>query len=536
MTTPEQSDDFQPLRLALGAMTQMAERFASQPWNPGREVWTPAGVPGPIEEAVARHLEVAPEEWGRANVSGDRSGVAATEVRRAIGRIMARVSSRVYAERDGASGPVVVLEPTATGWPWERDEGDTLCRASALLWQEAERLALGWAKRDEWLERLRDRDGFEPWTKEGDLPALALLILVSAFASRWKREHTVPGLPSGYVSTLLGVSGRTVKWQRGLSPEGESAEKGKGEKGKTLPPSLPRVLVCAATLGPPEWVDEKVAGELASALAVVLCLEAHRQWQRGDEHPESVILPESRDELGKLMNAGAKIATTDLEEALEWLQGVRIGGWPLVNGFERLDRRQLVTLPSYKGTGRPSRYYRVSVGEGLMPWRGVEACMARGFLPGAERFLSPILPLSNVPIIGYNATHHRQRVAWSMAVPAEFVKRREQVLDWGGIEPSHLHARFRELGCYVRTHADLPAKMLAEALKAPAQLTLEGGAGGPWLEQFERNGKTLVRLGPDFGDAWRLIQADGELTKRARAAGLASVDARRVKREKSRGE
>ncbi len=537
VTTPEQSGAGLPL--------QLAERFARQPWNPGREVWTPADVPGPIEEAVRWHLEAHPDEWGRANVSGDRAGVAASEVRQALGRIMARVSSRVYAEREG-TGALVIFEPRDEGWPWGRDdEGDTLCRASVLLWQEAEGLAgvaRGWTQRDAWLERLRDRDGFEPWTKAGDLPALALSLLVSAFASRWKREHTVPALPGGYVSALLGASGRTVKWLRGPSPEGESAEKGKGEKGKTLSPSLPRGVVCAATLGPPEWVDEQVAGELASALAVVLCLEAHRQWQRGDERPEMVILSESRDGLGKLLNAGAKVATEDLIRALEWLQGVRIGGWPLVNGFERLDSRQVKALPNYKGTGRPGSFFRVSVGEGLMPWHGVEAWMARGILPAAERFLSPILPLSSVPIIGYNATHHRQRVAWSMAVPAEFVKRREQVLDWGGIEPFHLYTRFRELGCYVRTHADLPAKMLAEGLKppasTPAQLTLDGsteGPRGPWLEQFERNGKTLVRLGPDFEDAWRLIQADGELTKQARAAGLASAEVRRQKRAKRSG-
>lgn len=527
-TTPEQSGAGLPL--------QLAERFARQPWNPGREVWTPAGVPGPIEEAVRWHLEAHPDEWGRANVSGDRAGVAASEVRQALGRIMARVSSRVYAEREG-TGALVIFEPRDEGWPWGRDdEGDTLCRASALLWQEAEGLAgvaRGWTQRDAWLERLRDRDGFEPWTKAGDLPALALSLLVSAFASKWKREHTVAALPLTQVAALTRAVGAT-KWA--LAKDEETLEDGTKRKREVArpvfqgPDGRPRTV--AAASGPMEWIAKADTHAItrAGVMASLLAMLTHDAWQRGDAESDMVFIPGSRDGLKAF--AGLEWDPDRIEDTLNTLTELWAGGWRLVDGWQKTKRP-----PRGGGLGPPTLWYHVEVGQGLHPWRGIKACAKAGVIPAGD-MLTPVLGTLNgkMPLVGDHRTHDLQRVGWSLALPAVFVKHREEVLEQGGLEPGLIQSEWERLGCYRRSHADLTAKMMEAGLKAPAQLTLEGGARGPWLEQFKRDGKTLVRLGPDFGDAWRLIQADGELTKQARAAGLASAEARRLKRAKSRGQ
>lgn len=489
--------------------------------------------------AVQWHLRELAEEWGRVK---DAEAWAVPIVREALERVVGKVSAGVLHALGGAAEglpeeerfQVIVYESKAAAdaarasdplalawrWPWECDEGATLCRASAFVLEEVERIWPSWDRLGEAREKLTEA-GPSAWDDGDDgEPALALRVLTWPVAAKWYRDTRVEALP---VETANGISQVTIAktiWK----PDGkvfvvdpESAEHASRD-------ALARMgTVVPAVDGRVDfWCVQEAAGaafarmaELAGVLSVHLAHTVMRQWRAGVPHPDNVFLPASRD--GMTREVGRTVDPEAVREALEWLMDIRVYGWPLVNGFDQLGKHP----DRVASKGRSTPYFRVVVGEGLHPWHGVKACLERGFtIPHRMRFLSPVLPLSEVPLFGDSRTHDRQRVAFAYLIGAVMVEHREQYIDVGGIEESLLRSALRQRGgFYVRSHADMPARAIQHYLSTPAQLSLDGNRG-PVLQRFSKRlgGKhtSMLKLGPGYSAEEALIEGAAATTKRQR--------------------
>jgi len=413
-----------------------------------------------------------------------------------------------FAEIDALTFADVWIQSVA--WPWDRDEGETLCRASMLVIDAAERIAPGWDGLAKWQKHLAEHAGTEAWKCDNEEPSVALEILVSAAAWEWKRETRFPAVLRGFVGALAAGSDVDAKWKDGqLRVPIDGGAGGVGE-------------LVAGVLGPSGWLGRIEAGGLAGVLGAWLINEATRQWQTGILKPENVLLPAGRDERAKV--TGVHAERSDVDKAFEWLCGVKVDGWSLVDGFE---------MTTEKTGGLNKTFYRVKLGEGLWAWHGVEFYRDRGLtLPSRLQWLSPVLPLNHVPHIGYHPTRNKIRVAVTLGFGAVFIDHRDQCLNWGGIEPETLAKGLEKLfGLYRRQQASLAADLIGACLKVP-ELTLPGLElpSGAVLERFRRNGKELLRLGPSLHGAWRLVIGAAERTQGARIGAAMTNEKKAAKK------
>ncbi len=98
-------------------------------------------------------------------------------------------------------------------WPWGRDEGRDLCRASSYALEEAAVWAnealRGWEHRAEAAGKLAAADGVDAWRSDGERPALVLRIFLGVAAEAWeKRDRFGMSMMHSVVSAALrGKSG-----------------------------------------------------------------------------------------------------------------------------------------------------------------------------------------------------------------------------------------------------------------------------------------------------------------------------------------
>jgi hypothetical protein len=416
--------------------------------------------------------------------------------------------SRADAEAWRAERPWRIAQDTAWDWPWERDEGSDICRASLAVLHEALKLCPNWDSAVEVRHGLAITDGPQAWEDADDGPPLVLRALVKAGARAFYKLHRQPAVPMTWARGFVKASSLDSRWD----PLPDNTLRLRGS---------PRIV--AAVDGRGEWfrgreMDGKQGAvvELAGVIAGFLGLEAHRQWQLGVLRPSEVYIPASRDGLTRVLKRETN--PENVLEAIEWLTYIRLDGWALVNGVDELSR-----LPGTEGLpGRPTPYFRVEVGSPLNPWDGIDAILSKGFtLPDRFRYLSPVFDAAVIPRVGNRRTFDRQRLAGVFGLGAILVEHREDYRAQGGVERGVIQdALERDFAFYRRSQADLTDKVLDAWCAKPGQLKL-GGSTGPILETVHRGGRTLLRLGPDFRAHEGLITGAADVTAYARAGGKA---------------
>ncbi len=514
----------------------------------GRRVLT-VGEVERLAAAVQWDLGEHPDDWGPVRDGAEAwacdTGSAATLA--IVGRMSSGIieaMGRAVEELDEAERFGLIVYATkaeaeaarrddtieaAFRWPWDNEPGAELCRANAAVLEEAARIAPMWDQFGEAREVLKANDGAGAWDDGWDdkgrwRPAPVFRVLVGALAWAWKRRSMVPGLPVNVAAALsVSMTSPATLWTekgKALNVDPESREMAVKalKRGSEIEALLSRGAVVPAIDGRGDWFTLQAEGwfaevvELAGVLASHLAHAAMAQWRAGGDGSDFVFLPASRDGLRREL--GRDVMPEKVKDALMWLRDVRVGPHSLVDAWDETWERP----GRQRGRGRPSPYFMVKVGLALHPWLGIEACRRRGFeIPANAAFLSPILSARDAPLVGDHRTRDRQRVAFSFLLGAVFVEHREQVLDWGGIEEATLRRALRDRGgLYVRSHSDLPQRVIDKYCEKPEQLSLEGERG-PVLRRFEAHGKRLLAFADGYAAEARLIIGAGKRTKFQRA-------------------
>jgi hypothetical protein len=394
------------------------------------------------------------------------------------------------------------------GW-WVAPGGSNL--HTRAVWREADRVPPVQPGKPADDERWGAPGGAELWMvwlprcSEGK-DSLIVRMLADAALARVRAEaanRRSPALMLGLVGSISRAAGQ------GAICEG-------GQIMAPLEPGGRKLIVVPMVAGATDWAaDGNGAAVLALQLAAWLALEAHQQMDAGMADPDRVVLPVGRDAFSKA-TGGIRAERDQIEAALEWLRCVQVAGEGLIYGWD------FTREPSPAG-GRPAELLVVRVGEMLWPWRGLEWWNRHPTLeiPKKLKWLSPVLPVADAPLVGNHQTRGVQRAAWSVGLGAVLVERREEYADRGGVEWATLKAGLQRYGLWARTHNSLVERWMEEACRQPS--LFDGAA----LERFEKAGKTLVRLGPDYADAEELVLGAAGRSKAARAAQAKGASKRR---------
>lgn len=404
----------------------------------------------------------------------------------------------------GASAP----SPPDGGW-WIAPGGSNIHNRAA--WSVADREPPTQPGEPALDERWGAPGGIElwlPWLPQcsADLDSVVVRAVAAVALARVREEEArrrKPALMLGLVRSLT----------RAASP-GAVCEGGRISA--PLEPGGRRLSAVPMVAGAADWAaGGNSAAVLALQIAAWLAFEAHRQMDAGMANPDRVLLPVGKEAFSEATGR-IRASRGEIEAALEWLQSVRISGVAAGGLIYAWDATREIS----RARGRPTELLVVHVGEMLWPWRGLEWWRQHQHLeiPARLRFLSPLLPVTQAPLVGDKRTRGLQRSVWSLGVGAVLVEHREEYADRGGVEWATLKAGLKQLGLWERTHNSLAERWMEEACKPPAQLSLAGVASAAPLLRFEQGGRTLVRLGPDYADAEELVRGAADRTKAARAA------------------
>jgi len=245
-------------------------------WRPGAQSWLSKTLDRRMLEEVglavqyvlvndaaawgaATKGEEGAETWALPQVKESAEAWALRQVTEELERIMGLVSEgvlgavtaaidglpeekrfglKIYATKEeGDTARAADPVEQAWMWPWDRDEGETLCRASMMVIEAAKRIAPDWDGLGKWLPLLAKHGGLAAWKCDKE-PSVALEILVAAAADVWRRQSeraksSVPGVTRAVVrnAVLLLTSGN-LAGQSDLSNDSVRAGKGRGKEGK----------------------------------------------------------------------------------------------------------------------------------------------------------------------------------------------------------------------------------------------------------------------------------------------------------------
>jgi len=404
-----------------------------------------------------------------------------------------RFGLKIYATKEeGDTARAADPVEQAWMWPWDRDEGETLCRASMLVFEAARRIAPGWKGLGEWLAKLAEYAGPKAW-KCGKEPSVALEILVSAAAAAWRRRSeesaahakralVIPGVPWAVAGAFGAAGDERSVWNKGKLRIKNDGGIGIGKK-------VPVVVA------PEEWTGHHKASGLGGVLAAWAIGECHRRWQMNPLTADHVFLPVGINERRK---AGIAAERKDVEAGLQWLCETWVAGRPLLYGYD------VVRL---HGGGRPAEFYSIEMGPPLAPWRGIEAHEEAGLeMPSWLRWVTPVLPVEWSPaVLRDPRTMNRVRLAYSFGLGMIFTKHRVEYLRHGGIGTELLLNELEVFGLYRRSQADLCRKFADECQVKPKEQTLPGfGPPGPTLVSKTKDGVERIGFGPAF-DSWAAV-------------------------------
>jgi hypothetical protein len=171
-------------------------------------------------------------------------------------------------------------------WPWGRDEGRDLCRASLYALEEAAVWAnealRGWEHRAEAAGKLAAADGVDAWRSDGERPALVLRIFLGVAGEAWAKldPHGVTTLNAFVAGALRGQSGvrRVANANAGRPSLGVESVAGMVIEG----PALQEALARAEGGG-----DEDI--HKALTLAAEIARRVYAQRITGDQEYQRVV-------------------------------------------------------------------------------------------------------------------------------------------------------------------------------------------------------------------------------------------------------
>ena len=403
-------------------------------------------------------------------------------------------------------------------WPWGRDEGRDLCRASSYALEEAAVWAnealRGWEGRAVAAGELAAADGVDAWRSDGKRPALVLRIFLRVAAEAWKKRDRfgMSMLPPLLPAALRGKSGvrQVADANAGRPALGVESVAGMVIEG----PALQEALARAERSG-----DQDI--HKALTLAAEIARRVYAQWKAGDQYYNRVVISASEassQEMGLQGRGG-----TDLEELIRML---RILEACSIEGMGALvsDVRAMVQHPP--GGGRPRAAVELFARDPLCPYGVEEWREKHGIrLPAGLRFYGPALDSRLTPLVGNRRTYAIQRAAYAVGLGQWLMSRREEYAERRGVKLDTLSPFLEKFGLYSRSHASL-ADNVADSWRSPPkmqQLELSGvHPAGPVLVELEP-GSGIYRTGdsPELRAAERAILKMAEITvkQRLRSAG-----------------
>lgn len=253
------------------------------------------------------------------------------------------------------------------------------------------------------------------------------------------------------------------------------------------------------------------AGKIVPTLAALLSREAWDRWVRGVDRFDWIAVPAGRNALHA---RGIDATEDELDEAIAWLQDLKVGGLPCIDASPPPQE----VMGDERHGGRPEKRRIVRVGAPLAPM-GLESVYrdAGMVLPPELRFFSPVLDPAEAPLIGHRQTYARQRDFYALGIGSFFVEHREQYAERGGVKID-LQAWRRCLdarGIYHRSHHSL-ADQMWDAYRGHRKPGLPGIGPRAAVLVETAPGSGVYRLGPDFAEQERVIMNAAEKTAKRR--------------------
>ena len=205
-------------------------------------------------------------------------------------------------------------------------------------------------------------------------------------------------------------------------------------------------------------------------LASFLVREVHAGWLENRDRFEHVIVPTGRDAIESCL--GVRATEGEIEQALEMLEGIRIGNFACIVGRVREDAEST--------GGRRAKGIVVHVGDPMAP-QGLEQVYqnAGQQLPKELRFYSFVLDPKAAPIVrgSYNPTRSSQRDFYTFGFGALMMAKRGEYAERGDVQitPEMMRDSTKESGIYHRGHHSLSDEILSSYIKpdTEGQLSLQ---------------------------------------------------------------
>jgi hypothetical protein len=253
------------------------------------------------------------------------------------------------------------------------------------------------------------------------------------------------------------------------------------------------------------------AGKIVPTLAALLSREAWDRWVRGVDRFDWIAVPAGRNALHA---RGIDATEDELDEAIAWLQDLKVGGLPCIDASPPPQE----VMGDERHAGRPEKRRIVRVGAPLAPM-GLESVYrdAGMVLPPELRFFSPVLDPAEAPLIGHRQTYARQRDFYALGIGSFFVEHREQYAERGGVRIDlQAWRRFLDArGIYHRSHHSL-ADQMWDAYRGHRKPGLPGIGPRAAVLVETAHGSGVYRLGPDFAEQERVIMNAAKRTAKRR--------------------
>jgi hypothetical protein len=253
------------------------------------------------------------------------------------------------------------------------------------------------------------------------------------------------------------------------------------------------------------------AGKIVPTLAALLSREAWDRWVRGVDRFDWIAVPAGQNALHA---RGIDATEDELDEAIAWLQDLKVGGLPCIDASPPPQE----VMGDERHAGRPEKRRIVRVGAPLAPM-GLESVYrdAGMVLPPELRFFSPVLDPAEAPLIGHRQTYARQRDFYALGIGSFFVEHREQYAERGGVKIDlQAWRRFLDArGIYHRSHHSL-ADQMWDAYRGHRKPGLPGIGPRAAVLVETAPGSGVYRLGPDFAEQERVVLNAAERTAKRR--------------------
>jgi len=446
-----------------------------------------------------------------------------------------------FAEIDALTFADVWIQSFA--WPWDRDEGAHLCRASMLVIDAAKRIAPGWDGLAKWQKHLAESDGPAAWECTDERPSLALVVLVSAAAWTWREDKRRAKMPTATLHPLAAAAAAAT-----LNKEGDFYRSVnslvKGGRSRGLEPVASLVVSSQITLS-----DVDTAKALT--VCVMLSRLGHAQWVKWTDDYSRVAVPIKALHAAGVVTDGKKRdgkkrdeekrdgkkrdgKKRDEEKRDDEKRSPETQALELFHALSKVEVTGLghlivpgsINIVSQSTGGRPARFVVARLGDPLVPY-GVIDWFDRMELevPDGLAFWAAALNPEWASMVGQKKSFAAQRAAYAAVVPQWLMAQKHEYAK-GGVALATLGPVLKAFGLL------LPDSWIKGLLVPPKQLVPGGPTSALLVEVKGRPG--LVTLGdghPEYKafDA-RLLNAAGAGKRKAAAMAAKAAKAAKAHR------